>query len=216
MIFASRQDAGRKLGLRLREMGVEADFVVGLPRGGVVVAAEVADVLQCPLDVIIVRKIGHPWHREFAVGAVAEEDVLLLDENAIAMAPVTDMELDAVIAEEKQRLREYCQRFQLEPKPHFAGSRVLLVDDGLATGATAEAAVLSARRKRARQVMLAVPVASRSAFQRLTRIADRVIACQTDEAFYAVGQYYKRFLPTTDEEVLALLHRQHSDYGQAA
>ena len=216
MLFASRQDAGRKLGHRLQELAVEADIVAGLPRGGVVVAAEVADILQCPLDVIVVRKIGHPWHREFAVGAVAEDGVLILDKNAIAAAPVTGAELDAVIAEEQQRLWEYCQKFQLERKPHFEGSRVLLVDDGLATGATAEAAVYSARKKHARQIMLAVPVASTTACERLSHIADKVVTCWADPSFCAVGQYYKRFLSTTDEEVLALLQRQHSDYGHAA
>lgn len=216
MVFASRQDAGRKLGLRLKALGVEVDLVAGLPRGGVVVAAEVADVLQRPLDVIVVRKIGHPWHREFAVGALAEEGVVLLDKNAIATVPLVESELEAIIAEETQRLREYCQKFQRERKPSFAGSRVLLVDDGLATGATAEAAVYSARKKQARQVIVAAPVGSFSACERLERIADQVVTCLTDPAFYAVGQYYKRFLQTTDEEVLALLHQQHADYGQAA
>lgn len=216
MLFASRQDAGRKLGLRLRALGVEVDLVAGLPRGGVVVAAEVADVLQRPLDVLVVRKIGHPWHREFAVGAIAEENVLVLDKDAIATIPFVDVELDAVIAEETQRLHEYCLKFQHERKPSFAGSRVLLVDDGLATGATAEAAVYSARKKQALQIIMAAPVASSSACERVARVADQVITCLTDPAFYAVGQYYKRFLQTTDEEVLALLHHQHADYGQAA
>ena len=215
-MFASRQDAGRKLGLHLQELGVKAEVVAGLPRGGVVVAAEVADMLQCPLDVLVVRKIGHPWHREFAVGAIAEEDVLILDRDAIAAAPLAEGELEAVIEEEKQRHREYCRKFQGLRKPHFAGSRVLLVDDGLATGATAEAAIYSARKKQVREVMLAVPIASTSAFDRLAAIADRVIAYRTDPDFCAVGQYYKRFQATTDEEVLALLHRQHSDYGHAA
>lgn len=215
MVFASRQDAGRKLGLHLLELAVEVDLVAGLPRGGVVVAAEVADVLQRPLDVIVVRKIGHPWHREFAVGALAEEGVLIVDKNAIAAMPLVGAELEEVIAEEKERLHEYCLKFQHVRKPNFAGSRVLLVDDGLATGATAEAAVYSARKKQARQIIVAVPVASSSAYERLARIADRVISCHTDPAFYAVGQYYKRFLPTTDEEVLALLHRHHADYRQA-
>jgi len=215
-MFASRQDAGRKLGLHLQELGVKAEVVAGLPRGGVVVAAEVADMLQCPLDVLVVRKIGHPWHREFAVGAIAEEDVLILDRDAIAAAPLAEGELEAVLEEEKQRLREYCRKFQGLRKPHFAGSRVLLVDDGLATGATAEAAIYSARKKQVREVMLAVPIASTSAFDRLAAIADQVIAYRTDPDFCAVGQYYKRFQATTDEEVLALLHRQRSDYGHAA
>ena len=208
MMFASRQDAGRKLGLRLRDLSVAVDLVAGLPRGGVVVAAEVADVLQRPLEVLVVRKVGHPWHREFAVGALAEEDVLILDKDVIAMVPLPEAALEAVLAEEKERLRQYCLTFQSHRQSSFAGSRVLLVDDGLATGATAEAAVYSARKKQARQVIMAAPVASTSAGERLARVADRVVTCFTDPGFCAVGQYYKRFLQTTDEEVLALLHHQ--------
>ena len=216
MLFASRQDAGRKLGLRLQELAVKVDLVAGLPRGGVVVAAEVADVLQRPLDVIVVRKIGHPWHREFAVGALAEEGVVILDKNVIATSPLSGVELEAVIQEESERLREYYLKFRQDRKTHFAGQRVLLVDDGLATGATAEAAVYSARKKNAKQIVLAVPVASASAYERLARVADKVVALVTDPDFVAVGQYYKRFVQTSDEEVLALLHGHDKSCQQTA
>ncbi len=216
MSFASRQDAGRKLGLRLQELGLEVDLVAGLPRGGVVVAAEVADALKRPLEVIVVRKIGHPWHREFAVGALAEADVLILDRDVMAVVPLAAAELAAVIAEEKQRLREYCRKFQAERKTDFAGRRVLVVDDGLATGATAEAAVQAARKKGARHITMAAPVASTSAWQRLARSADQVVTCLTDPRFNAVGQYYQQFSQTTDEEVLALLRHHHAEYGQTA
>jgi predicted phosphoribosyltransferase len=215
MVFESRQDAGRKLGLRLQHLAIEVDLVAGLPRGGVVVAAEVADVLQRPLEVVVVRKVGHPWHREFAVGALAEHGVLILDREAILAAPVSGPELEAVVEEERERLRDYCSRFCMARSNNFAGSRVLLVDDGLATGASAEAAVYSAREKKAREIILAAPVASASAVQRLARVADKVVSLVTDRDFAAVGQYYRHFLPTSDEEVLALLHRQHADYGQA-
>ena len=215
MVFESRQVAGRKLGLRLQELAVEVDLVAGLPRGGVVVAAEVADVLQRPLEVLVVRKVGHPWHREFAVGALAEDGVLILDKEAMAAAPITSPELEAVIEEEKIRLREYSFKFRRGRNNNFAGRRVLLVDDGLATGATAEAAVYSAREKKAQQIIVAAPVASASACQRLALIADTVVSLVADRDFGAVGQYYKHFSPTTDEEVLALLHRQHADYRPA-
>ena len=215
MVFESRQVAGRKLGLRLQELAVEVDLVAGLPRGGVVVAAEVADVLQRPLEVLVVRKVGHPWHREFAVGALAEEGVLILDKDAMAAAPISTVELETVIEEEKIRLREYCFKFRRARNNNFAGSRVLLVDDGLATGATAEAAVYSAREKKAQQIIVASPVASASACQRLTHAADMVVSLVADSDFDAVGQYYKHFSPTTDEEVLALLHRQDADYRPA-
>jgi len=216
MVFGTRQEAGRKLGRRLQELAVEADLVAGLPRGGVVVAAEVADILQCPLEALVVRKVGHPWHREFAVGALAEPGVLILDKDAIEAAPVNSGELEAVIEEEKARLRDYSFKFrQGRNNNNYAGSRVLLVDDGLATGATAEAAVYSAREKKARHITVAVPVASAVACQRLVRVADMVVTLVTDPDFVAVGQYFKRFSPTTDEEVLALLDRQRADYRPA-
>jgi len=216
MTFVSRQDAGCKLGLRLLELGLEVDLVAGLPRGGIVVAAEVADLLHRPLEVIVVRKIGHPWHREFAVGALAEGEVLVLDENVISAFPLAAAELAAVITEETGRLQKYLLKFQPEQKTDFAGRRVLLVDDGLATGATAEAAVQAARKKQARHITLAAPVVSTSASERLTRCADRVVAYLTDPRFEAVGQYYQQFSPTSDEEVLALLRHQHANYGHAA
>ena len=216
MEFASRQDAGRTLGRHLRESGMEVDVVVGLPRGGVAVAGEIARILQRSLDVIGVRKVGHPWHREFAVGALAEPGVLILDKDAIEAAPVNSGELEAVIEEEKARLRDYSFKFrQGRNNNNYAGSRVLLVDDGLATGATAEAAVYSAREKKARHITVAVPVASAVACQRLVRVADMVVTLVTDPDFVAVGQYFKRFSPTTDEEVLALLDRQRADYRPA-
>lgn len=216
MTFLSRQDAGRRLGARLQELGVQADLVVGLPRGGVVVAAEVANILQRPLDLIVVRKVGHPWHREFAVGAIAESEVLILDEEVIATVPLARAELDAVIAEEEERLRRYIVKFHEHRPAALANNRVLIVDDGLATGSTAEAAILSARKQRAREIILAAPVGSATACGRLALVADRVVTCLIDREFYAVGQYYREFLPTTDQEVLALLRRQHADYGQAA
>lgn len=215
MVFESRQEAGYKLGRRLQGLELEVDLVVGLPRGGVVVAAEVAEILKRPLEVLVVRKVGHPWHREFAVGALAEENVLILDKDSMAAVPLTTAELEAVIAEEKERLRRYCAKFRQTQFNHFAGGRVLLVDDGLATGATAEAAVCSARHKKAREVIMAAPVASTAAHERLSRAADTVISLIVDDNFGAVGQYYKTFAATTDEEVLASLHRLHADYRPA-
>ena len=117
MVFASRQDAGRKLGHQLRESGMEVDLVVGLPRGGVVVAAEVARILQRPLDVIGVRKIGHPWHREFAVGALAEGGVTLLDEHAVGNDILVRAALEGVMEEENARLREYSEKFHPAGNP---------------------------------------------------------------------------------------------------
>ena len=205
MLFASRQDAGRQLGKFLRKRGISADVVLGLPRGGVVVAAGVARALQRPLDVLIVRKIGHPWQREFAVGALAEPDVVIFDRTFQWKNPLARAELDDVIAEEKKRLREYRAQFHRKAAPALEGKMVLLVDDGLATGATAEAAVLSARQQKARRVIISAPVASTPAVERLRRVADEVMVLFEDPDFEAVGQHYANFSQTTDAEVMALL-----------
>jgi putative phosphoribosyl transferase len=189
----------------LQENQIQADLVLGLPRGGVVVAAKVAELLQCPLDVVVVRKIGHPRHREFAVGALAEGGVVVLDEAAIESTHVAQLELDEVIAEENKRLQEYQLKFRPNGAPDLLGKTVVLVDDGLATGATMEAAVASARKRAAGKVIVAVPVTSESAFQRLNRAADQVITLLVDPSFTAVGRYYEHFSQTTDEEVMALL-----------
>lgn len=214
MTFASREEAGRRLGHLLRAEGVEVDLVLGLPRGGVIVAAEVARELQRPLDVLIVRKIGHPLHREFAVGALAEPDVVILDEHSLGGNLVVRSQLDSVIAEETERLKEYRVKFHGGGVPELGGKTVLLVDDGLATGATTAAAVLAARKRNAARIIVATPVASIGAFERLKRVADDVKALLVDADFEAVGQYYGLFNQTSDEEVLAALRESEKRGGE--
>jgi putative phosphoribosyl transferase len=204
--FLSREEAGRKLGYYLVERDIQPDVVLGLPRGGVVVAAEVARILQRPLDVLVVRKIGHPRHREFAVGALAEHGVVLLDKDAMRDTHVDRADLDEVVAEETSRLHSYQTRFHRDGRQPLSGKTVLIVDDGLATGATAEAAVMSAKSQLARKVLVATPVASPSAIDRVEAVADEVISLVVDPDFIAVGQFYESFPQTADEEVMALLH----------
>src|SRR5207245_4574233 len=182
----SRVSAGRRRAAYLQERHVQADLVLGLPRGGVVVAAAVARLLQLALDVIVVRKIGHPRHREFAVGALAEADVVVLDTKAIERSGVIRNELVTVIAEEKERLREYQLKFERD-RPDFEAKEILIVDDGLATGATMEAAVLSGKKRMARKVLVAVPVASDNAFDRIQRLSAGAHALLVDPEFEAVG-----------------------------
>jgi putative phosphoribosyl transferase len=208
MKFASREDAGQRLGRYLIDQGTQADLVLGLPRGGLVVAAEVAHSLRLPLDVLIVRKIGHPWQREFAVGALAENNVVVLDESSVGHQPAIRGELDEIIEEEKERLRAYQSSFHPDGVPDLTGKAVILVDDGLATGSTTEAAVLSARKQGANKIIVAAPVASTSAVGRLERVADEVRAVIIDPEFDAVGRYYEVFAQTTDKEVLDLHHSQ--------
>jgi predicted phosphoribosyltransferase len=203
--FSSRAEAGRRLGAHLAERGARPDIVLGLPRGGVVVAAEVSRALACPLDVLVVRKIGHPRHPEFAVGAMAEHDVLMLDEQEAAEGRVNRRELDQVIAEETGRLLDYRMKFHGVGELALSGKKVLIIDDGLATGATAVVAVTSARKQLARLVSVAVPVASSQAVGRLSALADEVTALLEDPDFMAVGQYYEEFPQIEDDEVAALL-----------
>jgi putative phosphoribosyl transferase len=176
MTFSSRQDAGRKLGQRLADLGLQVDLVLGLPRGGVIVASEVAIWLQRPLDVLVVRKVGHPLFREFAVGAIAEDDVAVLDRPVLRRSHVARAELDTVIAEERQRLRHYQQRFALPHRTTREGRNLAIVDDGLATGATLEAAVRSARKQGAARIIAAVPVASTTGAARIAKVCDQFLA----------------------------------------
>lgn len=205
MRFHSRLEAGQLLGKRLRATGATADLVLGLPRGGVVVAMEVARGLDCPLATLVVRKIGHPQHRELAVGAIAEPDVVVRDEESLRWNPPSAAELRAVEAEERERLRRYQKLFHPHGLPELKGKEIWLVDDGLATGATMEAAVRAARKRHAARIKVAVPVASGHALTRIARLADDVFALEVDAGFMSVGRYFEEFAQVSDEEVVALL-----------
>jgi len=167
------------------------------------VAASVAERLGLPLDVLIVRKIGHPAFREFALGALAEDDVIVLDEQAARYG--TALDIEAVIREEQENLRGYQALFAHPGKHPISAMHVLLVDDGIATGATTEAAVRSALKQGASSVTVTAPVASAHAVERLRAVADDVQAMIVDAKFDAVGRYYDAFPQTTDEEVLQIL-----------
>ncbi|MGC3959815.1 MAG: phosphoribosyltransferase family protein [Verrucomicrobiota bacterium] len=205
MRFHSRFEAGQLLGKRLRSADATADLVLGLPRGGVVVAAEVAHCLDCQLATLVVRKIGHPQHRELAVGAIAEPDIVVRDEESLRWNPPSAAALHAVEAEEMERLRRYQKLFHSTGLPELKGKEIWLVDDGLATGATMEAAVRAARKRHATRVKVAVPVASSNALTRIAQLADDVVALEVDAGFLAVGRYYEEFRQVTDEEVVSLL-----------
>ena len=209
--FQDRRDAGRRLAALLEPLRDELPVVVGIPRGGVPVAAEVARVLSAPLDVVVVRKIGAPQNPEFAIGALAEGGVHVLSERTVRALGLSGPELRALIARGEGELLERLVRYRgaHEPAP-LGGRTVILVDDGLATGHSALAAVRSLRERGASRVILAVPVAAPQSAQELRRHADEVVCVEEPAELWAVGYWYEDFRPTTDEEVAALLAR----YGE--
>lgn len=208
--FADRRDAGRHLAEALREYAGRDDVIVlGLPRGGVPVAAEVAAALNVPFDAFIVRKLGAPWHRELALGAIAEGGVEIRHEEAMRSVGVSADEMDEVAAVEREELTRRIRAYRGDhPAPRaLAGRTVLLVDDGLATGATMEAAVAAVRHAGATRVIVAVPVGPRDTRRRIERVADQCVCLLQPDDFSAVGEWYDDFSQTSDEDVLALLHR---------
>jgi putative phosphoribosyl transferase len=209
--FQDRRDAGRRLAALLEPFRDELPVVVGIPRGGVPVAAEVARALGAPLDVTVVRKIGAPQNPEFAIGALAEGGVRVLSERTVHALGFSDAALQALIARAEGELVERLLRYRGKREPaRLNGRAVILVDDGLATGLSALAAVRSLRERGASRVSLAVPVAAPESAKELRRYADEVVCVEEPAELWAVGYWYEDFRPTTDEEVATLLER----YGE--
>ena len=206
MLFQNRQDAGRILAQSVATVPDLKDAVVlGLPRGGVPVAFEVARVCNLPLDIFVVRKLRAPGQRELAMGALASGGAVVLNPDILRDLRVSDDVLRAVVAEEKLKLEQQERAYRDKaPALVIEGRTVILVDDGLATGASMRAAV-QAVRLRARRVVVAVPVGAESTCRELAREVDSVICPNTPEPFEAVGRFYRDFEPTSDEEVRRLL-----------
>ena len=206
MIFTDRADAGRQLAARLERYRAEEPVVIGLPRGGVVVAGEVARALGAPLDVMVVRKLGAPYNPEYAIGALAGGEIVLNPETRPDDLPPGY--LDKVISAETRELERRERLFRGgRAAAALAGRTVIVVDDGLATGSTAVAAVRALRRAEPRRIVLAVPVAAPDALARLARAADEVVCLHEPPDFRAVSLWYRVFDQTTDAEVVDLLAR---------
>ena len=207
-MFRDRKDAGERLG-RLVAQCVDPGkaLVLGLPRGGVPVAAGVANALDTELDVLVVRKIGVPWHPELAMGAVSAGHVIV-NRDVVDEVGVTDTQFDEVLQQERVELERREQRYRAgRPSLDLEGQCVVIVDDGIATGATVRAAVAAARSHAPERVVVATPVASVQAVEMLDQLADDVVVCSSPSPFGAVGSWYLDFRQTTDDEVRDCLDR---------
>jgi putative phosphoribosyl transferase len=207
MKFRDRSEAGRVLAEKLRHYaGREGVLVLALPRGGVPVAYEVAAALDAPLDVFLVRKLGLPGHQEFAMGAVAAGGAMILDQTVLDQLRISSEDVAQVVEREKAELarRERLYR-DARPPPEVRDRTVILVDDGLATGATMRVAAAAVRRRAPQRLVIAVPVAAGETCQELRAEADEIVCARIPAPFYAVGAWYEDFRQTTDEEVRRLL-----------
>lgn len=207
--FRDRREAGQRLAARLTPYAKRDDVIVlALPRGGVPVAFEVAQALEAPLDVFMVRKLGAPGHPEFAIGAIATGGVRVLSHDVIAELGIPRTTIEWVAERERLELERQEKAYHGDgPKPVLQGKTAIVVDDGLATGSTMEAAIAALREHRAAKIVVAVPVGPVDSCRRLRALADEAICLETPEPFNAVGQWYQVFDQTTDAEVVELLRR---------
>jgi putative phosphoribosyl transferase len=204
--FIDRADAGRRLAALLLAQGIgDGAVVVGLPRGGVPVAFQVADALDAPLDLVPVRKLGLPSQPELAMGAIGEHGVRVFNNRIVSRLADPARYLAAAEAAERPRLEQQARLRGGRPPVPLRDRRVIVVDDGVATGSTARAACQVVRGQGAREVVLAVPVAPPGTAERFTDVADEVVCVRTPGDFAGVGQFYRDFSPTSDEEVTELL-----------
>lgn len=218
MIFADRIDAGRRLAAALAAYRPRRPVVLALPRGGVPVAAEIAQALAAPLDLVLVRKIGLPWQPELAIGAVVDgaEPVVVRNEAILARAGVDEADFQRVCRQElaeieRRKARYIGQRSRAE----LAGRSVIVVDDGIATGATMKAALQAVRQRGPAELVLAVPVAPAEAIAELRPEVDALVCLDVPEPFGAIGCFYRDFSQVSDEEVVATLARFPSGAGSA-
>jgi putative phosphoribosyl transferase len=212
--YRDRTDAGQRLAALLRKYADRHDVVVlALPRGGVPLAYEVAHALHAPLDVFVVRKLGLPAHPEFAMGAIASGGIRVIDQDVMSRFGVTDEELAAIAATEERELDRRERRYRDDlPSVDVADRTVILVDDGLATGATMAAAATALRAQHPARLVVAVPVSAPETCNDLRRMVDDIVCGETPEPFYSVGLWYENFAQTTDEEVYELLARAAQEY----
>jgi putative phosphoribosyl transferase len=208
LVFQDRIDAGRQLAETLKSYRPNEMIILALPRGGVPVGYEIAQALHIPLEVLIIRKLGVPGHEELAMGALGPNGLTVFNEDVLRMHQLSPAAINRVVARETDELNRRSRFFRgNRPFPDLAGKTVVIVDDGLATGATAMAAIQAVKALRPAGTMLAVPVCATDAADRLRRMVDTFICLHCPDDFNAVGQWYQDFSQTTDAEVIDLLRR---------
>lgn len=206
MPFKDRKQAGLELASALKDLRGRDVVVLAIPRGGVVVGNEVAKALGAPLDIIVTRKIGAPGEPEYALGAVTQNGEVILDETAVKMLQVGRGYLDREAASQREEVKDRMRRFRGDRAfPSLHGKTVVIVDDGIATGNTILAAVMSVRSQRPQSVIVAVPVGPVESIAKLSTDADRVVCLETPEPFFAIGEFYAEFGQVEDEEVRRIL-----------
>jgi putative phosphoribosyl transferase len=208
VVFIDRHEAGRRLADALLGFRSEDPIVLGLPRGGVPVAAEVASALHAALDVLVVRKLGCPWQPELGIGAVGEAGIRVINAPLVEMLGISEKQVDEIAARESEEVARRVRRYRGDRPPVSVEDRtVILVDDGLATGFTARAGIEVLRLRGAQRVILAVPVTPREALEEIRALADEVVVLETPASFFGIGEFYVDFAQTSDQEVTDLLSR---------
>lgn len=214
LIFEDRVDAGRLLAQKLLKYKEEDPLILALPRGGVVVGYEVARALNAPLDVIVARKLGAPGQEELGIGAIAPGGIRVLDEQAVEWLDITDAQLQRVTARETAEMNRRLRLYRGDrPLPDVRGRTVILVDDGLATGVTARAAVAFLHRQQPRRLIVAIPVCASETADRIRAEVDDLVCASIPPHFRAVGIWYRSFDQTTDQEVIDLLESAARNIG---